>query len=73
MKKRKKHIASALPRTHKVTILLNDEEYKVMHRYLSKYKITNRSRWMRETVMSSVFRRLSEDYPTLFSEPEMRG
>ena len=54
-------------------ILLNDEEYKVMCGYLSKYKIINRSRWVRETVMSSIFQRLSEDYPTLFSEEEMKG
>lgn len=72
MKKGKKNTA-VLPRTHKITVSLNDEEYKVMCRYLSKYKITNRSHWMRETVMTSVLQRLSEDYPTLFSEKEMRG
>ena len=62
-----------LPRNHKVTISLNDEEYKAVCKYLSKYKIINRSKWMRETVMISIFRHFSEDYPTLFSETEMQG
>ncbi len=73
MKKGKKNTSSPSPRTHKITILLNDEEYKVMCRYLSKYKVNNRSRWVRETIMTSVLQRLTEDYPTLFSEKEMRG
>jgi len=73
MKKNKKQTSPALPRTHKITILLNDEEYKVMRRYLSKYKISNRSHWMREIIMTSVVQRLTDDYPSLFSEEEMRG
>jgi len=62
-----------LPRDHKVTISLNNEEYKALCKYLAKYKITNRSKWMRETIMVSVIQRFSEDYPTLFSETEMQG
>ena len=51
------------PRVHKVTFMLNDEEHKAVKRYLSRYKIENKSRW---------YKTLEEDYPTLFNENEMR-
>lgn len=60
------------PRVHKVAFMLNDEECKAVERYLQKYKIQNKSRWYRETILSHVLRTLEEDYPTLFKETEMR-
>ncbi|MDR2969355.1 MAG: hypothetical protein LBV32_07095 [Tannerellaceae bacterium] len=61
------------PRIHKVTFLLNDEEQKAVAYYLRKYKIANKSRWYRETILSHVLKVLvEEDYPTLFKESEMR-
>ena len=43
-----------------------------MKRYLAKYKIVNKSRWYRETILAHVLKVLEEDYPTLFNENEMR-
>lgn len=60
------------PRIHKVTFMLNDEEQKAVARYLGRYKISNKSRWYRETILSHVLKMLEEDYPTLFKENEMR-
>ena len=40
--------------------------------YLKKYKITNRSRWYRETIIGHVLKSMEQDYPTLFEENEMR-
>jgi hypothetical protein len=59
-------------RTKQVSFLLNDEEYKLISQYLKKYKISNKSRWFRETVMTHVLKSLDQDYPTLFGENEMR-
>jgi len=59
-------------RTKKAEFMLNDEEYGLIHFYLKKYKITNRSRWFRETVLNHVLRNMDQDYPTLFEENEMR-
>jgi hypothetical protein len=52
--------------------MLNNEEYKTVERYLAKYKIANKSRWYRETILSHILKTLEEDYPTLFKETEMR-
>jgi hypothetical protein len=48
------------------------DEHKAVKRYLSKYKIENKSRWYRETIISHILKTLEEDYPTLFRENEMR-
>lgn len=60
------------PRTKKVVFTLSDEEYEFIQFYLRKYKITNRSRWYRETVISHMLKNMDRDYPTLFEENEMR-
>ncbi|MDD4777124.1 MAG: hypothetical protein PHV53_02430 [Fermentimonas sp.] len=60
------------PRNKKVAFTLADEEYDLIHFYLKKYKITNRSRWYRETILTHVLKNMEKDYPTLFEENEMR-
>ena len=60
------------PRVYKVTFMLNDDEQKAVERYLAKYKIINKPRWYRETILSHILKTLEEDYPTLFNENEMR-
>ncbi|MEG1545035.1 MAG: hypothetical protein RR382_11015 [Tannerellaceae bacterium] len=60
------------PRVHKVSFMLNEEEQSVVNRYMKKYKIENKSRWYRETILSHILKTLEEDYPTLFNENEMR-
>lgn len=53
--------------------MVNDEELNTINHYLDKYKIHNRSNWMRTTLLSQIGTVLVDrDYPTLFSEHEMR-
>ncbi len=74
MKKNRKYTPAVpdLPRTQRISFMLNEEEYKTINNYLQKYKITNRSRWYRETILSHILKVLEQDYPTLFGENEMR-
>lgn len=74
MEKKRKNAAAlpSRPRVHPIVFRLNDEEMNAVERYLSRYKIENRSRWYRETILSHVLKTLEEDYPTLFNENEMR-
>lgn len=60
------------PRMHRVSFLMNEEEYRAVKHHLTKYKIKNRSNWLRTTVLTHVLRVMGEDYPTLFNENEMR-
>ena len=52
--------------------LVSDEEMKIIDDYLKKYRIGNKSNWMRETLLSFIYKNLDEDYPTLFGEHDMR-
>ena len=52
--------------------LMSEEEQRIVDRYLEKYKITNKSRWLRETILMFIHKNMEEDYPTLFGEHDMR-
>jgi hypothetical protein len=58
----------ASPRNKQVSIWLNKDEYRTLEKYCSKYRIKNRSQFIRQTVMKTVIDRLCLDYPTLFEE-----
>lgn len=53
-------------RKNRVAIMLNDEEMKALNRFITTYKIKNKSRFMRETLMGTILRKFEEDHPTLF-------
>ena len=59
-------------RERRMSILLSEDEQLIVDRYLEKYKITNKSRWLRETILMFIHKNMEEDYPTLFGEHDMR-
>lgn len=75
MKKKVKQTPIAdtvLQRDFRVSFSMNEKEYNAVCRYLDKYKIANRNRWFRETILTHVLMKLEENHPTLFNENEMR-
>ena len=56
----------SLKRTHRVALLLNDEEKRIIDHYVVKYTVKNVSKFMREAVVRAVLKQLDEDRPTLF-------
>jgi hypothetical protein len=59
----------SLRRTHKKSLLLNDREKKVIDSYCRKYKISNQSKFMRETIITAILKQYDADYPSLFDNP----
>ena len=59
-------------RNERYSFLVTPDEKQTIENYLRKYKIRNRSRWMRETLITFIIKNLDQDYPTLFNEQEMR-
>ena len=53
-------------RTHRQIFTLNDEENKALNRYVAKYNVQNKSKFIRETLMKAINHRFEEDHPTLF-------
>ncbi|MGL5273132.1 MAG: hypothetical protein ACRC8J_06575 [Phocaeicola sp.] len=72
VKKRVKTSASEPKRQHRMICLMSDDEKQIVDRYLEKYKITNKGRWMRETMLAFICKQMEQDYPTLFNEHDMR-
>jgi len=55
-----------LKRTRRMTIMLNPRETEALNTYFRRYKVRNRSKFMREAIITAVLRKFDEDYPTLF-------
>ena len=55
-----------LLRVNKKSISFNNRELKAIDTYCSRYKIDNRSKFMREAIITSVLKKFDDDYPTLF-------
>ena len=62
----------AQTRNFKISVSLNEKEYNTVCRYIDKYKISDKNRWLRETILLHVLNKLEENHPTLFNENEMR-
>lgn len=72
VKKRDKVPSSAPKRRQRMVCLMSEEEVRIVEGYLKRYRITNKARWLRETVLSFIYQQMEEDYPTLFDEHDMR-
>ena len=62
-----------LRRAYPLKFALNKLELAAFNKYCKKYNIVNRSKFIREAVMTAVLKKLELDYPTLFTEDEMRS
>ncbi len=71
-KRRRKVPASLPPRKQRMVCLMSEEEMQIVNRYLKRYQITNKARWLRETILAFIHQTMEEDYPTLFKEHDMR-
>jgi len=58
-------------RIHRSSFMLTDEENSAIEQYCKKYKIKNKSKFMRDAVLRTVMERFLEDYPTLFDKKDL--
>lgn len=68
MKKRKAEKDESLKRIYRKSILFNKREIQAIDHYCKKYKIKNKSKFMREMIISSILKKFDEDYPSLFEK-----
>lgn len=66
MVKARKQREKDLLRNNRISILFNNRELKAIEAYCKKYKVNNRSKFIRETLLTEVLKRFDEDYPSLF-------
>jgi len=62
-----------LKRSNRLTIMLNTREMRALNVYCQRYRIKNKSRFLRETIMNVILKKFDEDLPSLFegNEPNL--
>jgi|GEM_PF-147663 len=59
-----------LKRTSRLTVMLNEREMRALNIYCSRFRIKNKSEFLRETLMTAILKRFDEEHPSLFEEPD---
>lgn len=59
-----------LRRTNRLSLMLNSREMKALGIYCSRYRVKNKSEFMRATIMKAILKRFEEEHPTLWEENE---
>ena len=49
--------------------MLNNREVKALGVYCNRYRVKNKSEFLRETIMKAILKRFDDEYPTLWEEP----
>lgn len=55
-----------LKRVHRKELLFNTPEIEAINLYCKKYRIRNKSKFLREAIISKVLNRFEQDHPKLF-------
>jgi hypothetical protein len=66
--KRQAYKEDGLKRINRITVMLNDREMRALSIYCSRYRVKNKSEFLRETIMKSIIRRFEEEHPTLWED-----
>jgi hypothetical protein len=59
-----------LLRKHRLSLSFNELEQKALESYCKKYKVENRSKFMREAIVTTILKQFDKDYPSLFDQLE---
>ena len=59
-----------LKRTNRLTLMLNNREMRALNIYCNRYRIKNKSEFLRSTIMTAILKRFEDEHPTLWEEPD---
>lgn len=57
-----------LKRTSRLSLMLNKREMRALGIYCNRYRIKNKSGFLRETIMKAILKRFEEEHPSLWEE-----
>lgn len=66
MTKRPGFNTEKLKRVHRKELLFNTSELNAIEMYCKRYKIRNKSKFLREAIISKVLNQFEQDHPRLF-------
>jgi hypothetical protein len=59
-----------LRRTKRLSLMLNNREMRALGIYCNRYRVKNKSEFLRETIMKAILKRFEDEHPTLWEESE---
>jgi hypothetical protein len=59
-----------LRRSNRLSLMLNNREMRALGIYCDRFRVKNKSEFLRETIMRAILKRFEEEHPTLWEEPE---
>jgi UTP-glucose-1-phosphate uridylyltransferase len=59
-----------LKRTNRLSLMLNSREMKALGVYCTRYRVKNKSEFLRATIMKAILKRFEDEHPTLWEENE---
>ena len=57
-----------LRRNNRLSLMLNNREMRALGIYCNRYRIKNKSGFLRETIMKAILKRFEDEHPTLWEE-----
>ncbi len=60
-------------RDRSLALMLTPSEQELVHHFVKKYRISNKSEYFRKVILTEIFTKLNINYPTLFEEEELSG
>jgi hypothetical protein len=60
-----------LKRTTSLTLKLNPREVRALNVYCKRFRVRNRSEFMRQTIMRAIIGRFDAEHPTLWEQGEL--
>jgi hypothetical protein len=59
-----------LKRLNRLSLMLNNREMRALSIYCNRYRIRNKSEFLRETIMKAILKRFEDEHPTLWEESD---
>ncbi|HEX2921671.1 MAG TPA: hypothetical protein VHO50_10955 [Bacteroidales bacterium] len=59
-----------LRRKKRLSLMLNSREAKALGIYCNRFRVKNKSEFLRATIMKEIVKRFEEEHPTLWEENE---
>jgi hypothetical protein len=59
-----------LKRNNRLSLMLNNREVRALGIYCNRYRVRNKSEFLRETIMKAILKRFDDEHPTLWEESE---
>jgi hypothetical protein len=59
-----------LKRNNRLSLMLNSREMRALGIYCNRYRIKNKSEFLRGTIMKAILKRFEEEHPSLWEDTE---